>query len=184
MRIDSCPRKPSPEVLVQMIFRGCLQNGHSGYLSAGASSKLTFSMLSMCNPLLAGTQVEPAASALSRRRIWWDESITVVASAPRAERFEPQARRHGQTRRRRIWGKKKEAGHYSGLSTRTKRKFLRLLHPRQMRRADKHRTTHTKHCLLHPNDGHSITHPGFLACHHFWLHKGEGICISQTQIFR
>ena len=76
-------------------------------------------------------------------------------------------------RRFRRWPRsveKKEAGHYSGLSTRTMRKFLRLDTSSDAARRQTPYNTHGT-LLLHPNNNESITHSGFLACHHFWLQR-------------
>ena len=78
--------------------------------------------------------------------------------------------------------KEKEAGHYSGLSTRTKRKLLRLTPSPDAARRQTPFNTHGT-LPLHPNDRQSISHPGFLACHHFWLHEATGICLSQTHFY-
>lgn len=53
--------------------------------------------------------------------------------------------------------KRKEAGHYSGLPTRTKRKLFAVQHHRRMR----HRATHTKHCFRTPTTKTAYHAPDF-----------------------
>ncbi|MGA2278718.1 MAG: hypothetical protein ABSG80_00285 [Verrucomicrobiota bacterium] len=81
--------------------------------------------------------------------------------------------------------KKKEAGHYSGLSMRTKRLNQRfaVARPRTFVGcgAADYALLHTRNtAFLHTNDGIKIPEAVSPASHQFWLHANLGLYPSQT----
>jgi hypothetical protein len=69
-----------------------------------------------------------------------------------------------------VW-QRKEAGHYSGLITRTGR------HPNTSTECGQQTKTlqHTPNTTFHLNNGDILAQSWFLACHHFWLHAEKRI---------